>query len=283
MTSTMRSTPCSGRTGGSRRREFQRDALVTGTFMYDEAREDDEGFWARQAPTCSTWSKEWDTICEWELPFAKWFVGGELNVSYNCLDRHVLAGNGDKVAFHLEGEPGDTPDDHLRRAARRDAAVRQRAEVARRRQGRPGQHLPADDPRGGGRDAGLRAHRRRAQRGVRRVQRHVAVRPDQRRRGEGARHRRRRLSPRRGVPAEAGRRRGARRRRRRSPRRRRPARRQRRADGRRPRPLVPRADGRRRPGVPGRADGLRAAAVPAVHVAARPASRRASCTRAAAT
>ena len=88
--------------------EFQRDALVTGTFMYDEAREDDEGFWARQAASLLTWSKEWDTICEWELPFAKWFVGGELNVSYNCLDRHVLAGNGDKVAFHFEGEPGDT-------------------------------------------------------------------------------------------------------------------------------------------------------------------------------
>ena len=54
-----------------------------------------------------TWSKDWDTICEWDLPFAKWFIGGELNVSYNCLDRHVLAGKGDKVAFYWEGEPGD--------------------------------------------------------------------------------------------------------------------------------------------------------------------------------
>jgi len=89
-------------------KEFQRDALVTGTFLYDEAREDDEGFWARQAAELLTWTKEWDTICEWELPFAKWFIGGELNVSYNCLDRHVLAGRGDKVAFHFEGEPGDT-------------------------------------------------------------------------------------------------------------------------------------------------------------------------------
>jgi acetyl-CoA synthetase len=88
--------------------EFQRDALVTGTFMYDEASQDDEGFWARQAAELLTWNKEWDTICEWELPFAKWFIGGELNVSYNCLDRHVLAGRGDKVAFHFEGEPGDT-------------------------------------------------------------------------------------------------------------------------------------------------------------------------------
>jgi acetyl-CoA synthetase len=88
--------------------EFQRDALVTGTFLYDEAAEDDEGFWARQAASLLSWSKEWQTICEWELPFAKWFVGGQLNVSFNCLDRHVLAGRGDKVAFHFEGEPGDT-------------------------------------------------------------------------------------------------------------------------------------------------------------------------------
>ena len=54
------------------------------------------------------WYQPWDTICEWELPFAKWFVGGKLNVSYNCLDRHVAAGRGDRVAYHWEGEPGDT-------------------------------------------------------------------------------------------------------------------------------------------------------------------------------
>ena len=54
-----------------------------------------------------SWSTDWETICEWELPYAKWFVGGQLNVSYNCLDRHVEAGRGDKVAFYWEGEPGD--------------------------------------------------------------------------------------------------------------------------------------------------------------------------------
>jgi acetyl-CoA synthetase len=54
------------------------------------------------------WDQDWHTICEWDLPYAKWFVGGKLNVSYNCLDRHVLAGKGDKVAIHWEGEPGDT-------------------------------------------------------------------------------------------------------------------------------------------------------------------------------
>jgi acetyl-CoA synthetase len=88
--------------------EFKRNALVTGTFLYDEAGADDEGFWARQAADLVDWSTDWHTICEWELPFSKWFVGGQLNVSYNCLDRHVLAGRGDKVAFHFEGEPGDT-------------------------------------------------------------------------------------------------------------------------------------------------------------------------------
>ncbi|MEX0846988.1 MAG: acetate--CoA ligase, partial [Ilumatobacteraceae bacterium] len=88
--------------------DFKKQALVTGTFLYDEAAADDEGFWARQASDLIDWSADWHTICEWEPPFAKWFVGGQLNVSYNCLDRHVLAGRGDKVAFYFEGEPGDT-------------------------------------------------------------------------------------------------------------------------------------------------------------------------------
>jgi acetyl-CoA synthetase len=88
--------------------DFVANALVTGTAMYDEANDDFEAFWARQASDLVSWSKDWHTVCEWELPFAKWFLGGELNVSYNCLDRHVEAGRGDKVAFHWEGEPGDT-------------------------------------------------------------------------------------------------------------------------------------------------------------------------------
>ena len=66
------------------------------------------GFWAKQAGELLDWDTEWDTICEWELPYAKWFVGGKLNVAHNCLDRHVAAGRGDKVAIHFEGEPGDT-------------------------------------------------------------------------------------------------------------------------------------------------------------------------------
>jgi acetyl-CoA synthetase len=87
---------------------FKADALVTSADLYDEAATDDEGFWARQASELIAWSKPWGTILEWDLPYAKWFTGGELNVSYSCLDRHVEAGRGDKVAFHWEGEPGDS-------------------------------------------------------------------------------------------------------------------------------------------------------------------------------
>ncbi|MCX6527964.1 MAG: AMP-binding protein, partial [Actinobacteria bacterium] len=87
---------------------FKKQTLITGTHLYDEANQDYEAFWARQADELVSWDTKWDTICEWKLPYSKWFIGGSLNVSYNCLDRHVLAGKGDKVAFHFEGEPGDT-------------------------------------------------------------------------------------------------------------------------------------------------------------------------------
>jgi acetyl-CoA synthetase len=87
---------------------FKKDALVTSQSIYDEANEDYQGFWARQALELLDWYDEWETILEWDLPFSRWFVGGTLNVSYNCLDRHVLNGQGDKVAYHWEGEPGDT-------------------------------------------------------------------------------------------------------------------------------------------------------------------------------
>jgi len=86
---------------------FAADALVRSAEIYDEAGADWQGFWARQAADLVTWYDEWHTILDWDLPFAKWFVGGRLNVSYNCLDRHVEAGHGQKVAYHWEGEPGD--------------------------------------------------------------------------------------------------------------------------------------------------------------------------------
>jgi acetyl-CoA synthetase len=88
--------------------DFKERSLVASPFLYDEADQDYQGFWAKQAAELVDWFEDWHTICEWNLPFAKWFVGGKLNVSHNCLDRHVAAGRGDKVAYYWEGEPGDT-------------------------------------------------------------------------------------------------------------------------------------------------------------------------------
>ena len=87
---------------------FQSEAIITDRSLYEEAEADRLGFWARQARELVSWFEDFDTVLEWDLPFAKWFIGGKLNISYNCLDRHVEAGRGDKVAFHWEGEPGDT-------------------------------------------------------------------------------------------------------------------------------------------------------------------------------
>jgi len=75
--------------------------------IYDEANKDRLVFWEKQANRLN-WDKKWSQVVDWQLPFAKWFIGGKLNASYNCLDRHVLEGRGDRVAFHFEGEPGDT-------------------------------------------------------------------------------------------------------------------------------------------------------------------------------
>ena len=74
---------------------------------YEAAREDRIAFWETQARRL-TWAREWDTALSWEVPDARWFDGGELNVAYNCVDRHVENGLGDRVAIHWEGEPGDT-------------------------------------------------------------------------------------------------------------------------------------------------------------------------------
>src|SRR6266508_1070773 len=75
--------------------------------VYQAAEADRIGFWDAQARRLS-WAKEWDRVLDWSNPpFAKWFVGGQLNVSYNCLDRHVEAGLGERVAFHWRGEQGE--------------------------------------------------------------------------------------------------------------------------------------------------------------------------------
>ncbi|MFL5974109.1 MAG: AMP-binding protein, partial [Solirubrobacterales bacterium] len=87
--------------------EFKRDALWSDPSVYEEARKDPEGWWAKQAEELH-WFEKWDQVLDWSNPpFAKWFVGGKLNVAYNCLDRHVENGLGDRVAFHWRGEEGE--------------------------------------------------------------------------------------------------------------------------------------------------------------------------------
>ncbi len=79
-----------------------------GAELYDEADADREAFWAAQARRLH-WDTDFEQVLDWSNPpFAKWFVGGRLNVAYNCVDRHVENGHGEQVAFHWEGEPGDT-------------------------------------------------------------------------------------------------------------------------------------------------------------------------------
>src|SRR5579875_819294 len=88
--------------------EFRRHALLNDPAIYQEAERDWQGWWVKNARELH-WFKEWDRVLDdSNPPFYKWFVGGKLNVSYNCLDRHVEAGRGERVAFYWHGEEGDT-------------------------------------------------------------------------------------------------------------------------------------------------------------------------------
>ena len=86
--------------------EFRSRAVVQDRAVYESAEADHESFWAEQADRLG-WVKRWDTVMNWTPPWVRWFEGGKLNASYNCLDRHVEAGGGDKVAYYWEGEPGE--------------------------------------------------------------------------------------------------------------------------------------------------------------------------------
>ena len=78
-----------------------------GADLYAHADKDRLAFWDEQASALN-WHKKWDKTLQWDSPFAQWFVGGQINASVNAVDRHVAEGNGDRIAFHFEGEPGDT-------------------------------------------------------------------------------------------------------------------------------------------------------------------------------
>ena len=101
--------------------EFAAQANATEDW-YARGDEDREAFWAEQADRL-TWAQKWDKVLEWDAPFAKWFVGGKLNVAVNCVDRHVDAGHGEQVAFHWEASrataaPSPTPTCSARSARR---------------------------------------------------------------------------------------------------------------------------------------------------------------------
>ena len=87
--------------------EFMAQANA-GPDLYVTAEENYETFWADLAEQKLDWFEPFEQTLEWEAPFARWFGGGKLNVSYNCVDRHVEGGDGQKVAYHWIGEPGDT-------------------------------------------------------------------------------------------------------------------------------------------------------------------------------
>jgi acetyl-CoA synthetase len=90
--------------------EFREHALLNDPAVYEEAARDPLAWWAKQAAELD-WFQPWDTVLDdSEAPFYKWFLGGRLNVSYNCLDRHVLAGRGERVAIHWRGEGGEERD-----------------------------------------------------------------------------------------------------------------------------------------------------------------------------
>jgi len=86
---------------------FVAQANVKDAVIYEEARKDPQAFWAAQAENLH-WFKPWDQVLQWDPPFAKWFVGGKLNVSYNCVDRHLQTNRKNKAAIIWEGEPGDS-------------------------------------------------------------------------------------------------------------------------------------------------------------------------------
>ena len=139
---------------------------------------DREAFWAEAAERLD-WGQKWDQVLDWaNPPFAKWFVGGTINAAYNCVDRHVEAGNGDKVALHWVGEPEDDTRD-LTYADLKDEvcqAANALTDLGVRKGDRVAIYMPMI-PETVDRDAGLRPARRAAHGGLRRLLRRRAGHP----------------------------------------------------------------------------------------------------------
>ena len=179
--------------------------------VYEQAASDREAFWAEQAERLD-WGQKWDRVLDWDNPpFAKWFTGGTINAAYNCVDRHVEAGNGDKVAIHWVGEPEDDTRD-LTYAELKDEvckAANALTELGVEKGDRVAIYLPMIPETVVAMLACAR-HRCAAHGGLRRVLRRRPREPGGRLPGEGDHHRRRRLPPWRPVGAQAGGRRGGR-------------------------------------------------------------------------
>ena len=82
--------------------DFKAKAFIKDASIYERARQDPQGFWAEWAGKLE-WFKKWDKVLEWDVPYSKWFIGGKLNASYNCLDRHIKAGLGGRKPLFGKG------------------------------------------------------------------------------------------------------------------------------------------------------------------------------------
>ena len=264
--------------------EFRERALLSDPAVYEQAAADPEAWWMRQATELVEWVEEPTQGPRRLQPALLRVVRGRQAERLGQLPRPPRRGGARRPRrLPLARRGGRGARRHLRRAARRRAALRQRPARLRDREGRRGRHLPADDPRGRRRDAGLRAHRRGAQRRLRRLLGGGGARADGVLRGEGAGHRRRRPPQGPDRADQAGRRRADGRPGDAGDDRRRPPHRDRRADDRGPRPLLRRAARGR-----GRRSARPSRSTPSTRSSsstrrARPRSRRGSCTRPAAT
>ena len=175
--------------------------------LYRRSIQDPESFWAGIASELH-WFTPWTQVLDWQPPLARWFVGGKINLCYNCVDRHALSDRKNKTAILWEGEPGETRTADLRRAVSRGAEIRQRTQGPGGSQGRPGRGVHGDDPGVGHCPAGLCAHWRGPFRHLRRIRGQCPGRPHQRRILRGRHHPGWVLPPRAGSAPEGDCRRG---------------------------------------------------------------------------
>ena len=150
--------------------DFKRQANWNDPAIYDKATKDFEAFWASQAERLD-WFTKWNKVLQWDekTKVARWFDGGTLNVSYNCLDRHVKSGHGKQVAYFWEGEPGDTRTLTFEDMLKETCRLANAPQVARREEGRSGRHLHGHGARAARRAARMLAHRRDPLRRLRRL------------------------------------------------------------------------------------------------------------------